>query len=66
MGTFTGLLQDVIGGLHVKVENDTVEGQKEDWLEIPPCPGALVINVGDALQVRAPFLTSFTIPISTG
>ncbi|CDP17396.1 unnamed protein product [Coffea canephora] len=51
MGTFTVLLQDGIGGLHVKVENDTVEGQKEDWLEIPPCPGALVINVGDALQI---------------
>lgn len=51
MGTLTVLLQDEIGGLYVKVE-ETIDGkQKEEWLEIPPVPGALVINVGDTLQV---------------
>ncbi|CAI9106607.1 OLC1v1005801C1 [Oldenlandia corymbosa var. corymbosa] len=51
MGTLTILLQDGIGGLHVKVEEDFVSGRKEEWIEIPPCPGALVINVGDAVQI---------------
>jgi len=46
-GIITVLLQDGIGGLYVKAEDG-----KEEWLEIPPIPGALVINVGDALQVR--------------
>ncbi|PNX62330.1 feruloyl CoA ortho-hydroxylase 1-like protein, partial [Trifolium pratense] len=46
-GTITVLLQDGIGGLYVKEEKD--DG-KEEWLEIPPIPGALVINVGDALE----------------
>ncbi|RHN74549.1 putative oxoglutarate/iron-dependent dioxygenase, isopenicillin N synthase [Medicago truncatula] len=49
-GSITVLLQDGVGGLHVKVEDDNDVGQGE-WLEIPPIPGALVINVGDALQV---------------
>ncbi|KAK2368889.1 hypothetical protein P8452_56771 [Trifolium repens] len=47
-GTITVLLQDGIGGLYVKAENDF---GREGWLEIPPIPGALVINVGDALEV---------------
>ncbi|KAL3529805.1 hypothetical protein ACH5RR_009127 [Cinchona calisaya] len=51
MGTLTLLLQDGIGGLHVKLEEDVLSGKKEEWIEIPPCPGALVINVGDALQI---------------
>ena len=45
MGTLTILLQDGIGGLYVKVA-------EEKWVEIPPSPGALVINIGDALQVQ--------------
>ena len=49
--TGTVLLQDGVGGLHVEVEDDNYVEQ-EEWLEIPPIPGALVINVGDALQVR--------------
>ncbi|AES66396.2 leucoanthocyanidin dioxygenase-like protein [Medicago truncatula] len=49
-GSITVLLQDGVGGLHVKVEDDNDVGQGE-WLEIPPIPGALVINVGDALQI---------------
>lgn len=65
MGTVTVLLQDGIGGLHVKVEEDMFAGTKEEWIEIPPCPGALVINVGDALQVRAHFEPHFTFLIGT-
>ena len=53
MGTLTVLLQDGIGGLYVKMEEDiTGAGKKGEWVEIPPIPGALVINVGDTLQVR--------------
>lgn len=49
-GTITVLLQDGIGGLYVKAEDENDVG-KVEWLEIPPIPGALVINVGDALEV---------------
>lgn len=49
MGTLTVLLQDGIGGLYVKLEDDD-EKNGESWIEIPPIPGALVINVGDTLQ----------------
>lgn len=50
IGILTTLLQDGIGGLQVKVEED--DGIKEEWIEIKPVEGALVINVGDdALQV---------------
>lgn len=53
MGALTILLQDGIGGLYVKVEEDIPDvGKKGEWMEIPPVPGALVINVGDTLQVR--------------
>lgn len=52
LGTLTVLLQDEIGGLHIKIEDDESEfGTKGDWLEIPPIPGALVINIGDTLQL---------------
>lgn len=50
MGTLTVLLQDGIGGLYVKLEEAVEEG-KDEWIEIPPIPGALVINVGDTMQV---------------
>ncbi|KAL6347319.1 hypothetical protein AAG906_016744 [Vitis piasezkii] len=41
-----------IGGLYVKMEEDiTSAGKKGEWVEIPPIPGALVINVGDTLQI---------------
>lgn len=52
LGTLTLLLQDGIGGLYVKTEGN-LEGRdhEEEWLEIPPIPGALVINIGDTLQV---------------
>ena len=53
MGMFTVLLQDGIGGLYVKMEEDIADAEKNgEWIEIPPIPGALVINVGDTLQVR--------------
>lgn len=39
----TVLLQDHIGGLQVLHENR--------WVDVAPVPGALVINIGDLLQV---------------
>lgn len=41
-GFLTVLLQDQIGGLQVFLE--------DTWIDIPPVPGALVINIGDMLQ----------------
>lgn len=56
MGTLTVLLQDGIGGLYVKMEEDIQDvGKKGEWVEIPPIPGALVINIGDTLQVTISF-----------
>ncbi|KAG8502258.1 hypothetical protein CXB51_002196 [Gossypium anomalum] len=52
MGTLTILLQDGIGGLYVKVPQDVNMEKKGEWVEIPPIPGALVINIGDMLQHR--------------
>lgn len=52
LGSLTVLLQDGIGGLYVKLEEDKDGRNKGEWVEIPPINGALVINVGDTLQVR--------------
>nr|DAD43745.1 TPA_asm: hypothetical protein HUJ06_001975 [Nelumbo nucifera] len=51
MGILTVLLQDGIGGLYVKVEDDRLGRKKGEWVEIPPTPGALVVNVGDTLEI---------------
>ena len=51
-GTLTILLQDGIGGLYVNIPEDADIGKKGEWVEIPPTPGALVINVGDMIQVQ--------------
>ncbi|XP_021891510.1 feruloyl CoA ortho-hydroxylase 1 isoform X1 [Carica papaya] len=48
IGILTVLFQDGIGGLYVKVEEGN---NKEEWVEIPPIAGSLVINVGDTLQI---------------
>ncbi|GJZ82923.1 1-aminocyclopropane-1-carboxylate oxidase homolog 1-like protein [Tanacetum coccineum] len=42
-GFLTVLLQDDIGGLEILHENE--------WIDVPRTPGALVINIGDLLQV---------------
>ncbi|KAK9724379.1 hypothetical protein RND81_05G068400 [Saponaria officinalis] len=41
----TVLLQDHIGGLQIQHDNQ--------WFDVPPTPGALVINIGDLLQVSS-------------
>ena len=41
----TILLQDRIGGLQVLCENQ--------WIDVPPVTGALVINIGDLLQASS-------------
>ncbi|XP_019155677.1 PREDICTED: feruloyl CoA ortho-hydroxylase 1-like [Ipomoea nil] len=47
VSTLTILLQDQIGGLYVrKLDSDT-------WVHVPPINGAIVINVGDALQIMS-------------
>nr|ALG05126.1 2-oxoglutarate-dependent dioxygenase [Sinopodophyllum hexandrum] len=42
-GVLTVLVQDQIGGLQVK--------HGEEWVDVKPIPGALVINIGDLLQM---------------
>ncbi|XP_061374541.1 1-aminocyclopropane-1-carboxylate oxidase homolog 3-like [Gastrolobium bilobum] len=42
-GFLTVLLQDHIGGLQVLRQNE--------WIDVPPIPGALVVNIGDMLQL---------------
>ena len=44
----TILLQDHIGGLQVLYQNR--------WIDVPPVPGALVVNIGDLIQARFLFI----------
>lgn len=47
ISTITVLLQDETGGLYVR-------GAKEDtWIPVPPVKGALVVNIGDVLQIMS-------------
>ncbi|MGI9606923.1 MAG: isopenicillin N synthase family dioxygenase [Acidimicrobiales bacterium] len=42
-GALTVLLQDDVGGLQVKLD--------DEWIGVTPMPGALVVNTGDMMQV---------------
>ncbi|KDP34560.1 hypothetical protein JCGZ_11110 [Jatropha curcas] len=47
VSSITVLLQDDIGGLYVRgIEENS-------WIHIPPVTGALVINIGDVLQIMS-------------
>ena len=47
ISTITILLQDETGGLYMR-------GTSEDsWIHVPPVTGALVINIGDVLQIMS-------------
>nr|AER36082.1 oxoglutarate dependent dioxygenase 2 [Ruta graveolens] len=49
ISTFTILLQDQIGGLHVRKLDDT----GNTWVHVTPIAGSLIINIGDALQIMS-------------
>lgn len=53
-GFLTVLLQDHIGGLQVLWQNE--------WIDVPPIPGALIVNIGDMLQVSPLFCSPFIDP----
>ncbi|KAK1379853.1 1-aminocyclopropane-1-carboxylate oxidase-like [Heracleum sosnowskyi] len=42
-GFLTILLQDQIGGLQIL--------HQDHWIDVPPLPGALIVNIGDLLQL---------------
>tara|TARA_R110002072_G_scaffold1780_13_gene14951 strand:+ start:27400 stop:28356 length:957 start_codon:yes stop_codon:yes gene_type:complete len=44
-GTVTLLVQDETGGLQALSKSD-------GWIDVPPQPGTIVVNLGDALQVQ--------------
>jgi len=43
-GALTLLLQDARGGLQAY-------SKREGWVDVPPEPGTIVVNIGDVLQV---------------
>ncbi|KAK6235454.1 hypothetical protein SCA6_010791 [Theobroma cacao] len=47
ISTITVLLQDDNGGLYVRATDD------DGWIHVPPVDGALVINIGDILQIMS-------------
>ncbi|PUZ61699.1 hypothetical protein GQ55_4G298400 [Panicum hallii var. hallii] len=44
----TVLLQDGMGGLQVLLDRG---GGGRSWVDVPPLPGALIVNIGDLLQL---------------
>ncbi|CAI0542051.1 unnamed protein product [Linum tenue] len=55
ISTITILLQDDTGGLYVQAtQGEEEEGcDSNSWIPIPPVEGALVVNVGDVLQIMS-------------
>ncbi|PNY05509.1 1-aminocyclopropane-1-carboxylate oxidase 11 [Trifolium pratense] len=47
ISSITVLLQDGIGGLYVRDKDGN------SWINVPPVNGALVINIGDVLQIMS-------------
>ncbi|KNA23841.1 hypothetical protein SOVF_020660 [Spinacia oleracea] len=47
VSTLTVLLQDDVGGLYVRGSG----AEAESWIHVAPMKGALVINIGDALEI---------------
>ncbi|KAL5227149.1 hypothetical protein ABZP36_015414 [Zizania latifolia] len=45
---FTVLSQDAVGGLQIRREEGGAAG---GWVDVPPVPGALLVNVGDVLKM---------------
>ncbi|KAH7560387.1 hypothetical protein JRO89_XS10G0009000 [Xanthoceras sorbifolium] len=48
VSTLTVLLQDNVGGLYVRGNE-----REDSWIHVPPIDGAIVINIGDALQIMS-------------
>ncbi|CAM0907613.1 unnamed protein product [Alopecurus aequalis] len=46
----TVLAQDDVGGLQFRLDGGTNDGA---WVDVPPVPGALLVNVGDVLKYRS-------------
>ena len=45
----TVLLQDGMGGLQVLLDRGA---GRRGWVDVPPLPGALIVNIGDLLEAR--------------